>query len=228
MNAATLRILIAKGLSPEDLIAVAEAMEVKRDPTNAERQARFRAKKRPRNTVTVTPFPPIEEDHTPVSPSLDKSNDCPPFAEKVVSDWNAGAGTRGLATARKLDPSRAAKLRLRVKEQGEDGVLEAIKRIQASDFHCGLKAGSDWKVNLGWLLKSAENMGKALDLPPCDDERPAKPADPNAGKSLARYQAGEISFEEFDRTRRESEPRRTSSTGPPRPIGQLLPRLATG
>lgn len=59
-------------------------------------------------------------------------------------------------------------------------------------------------------------------------DAPKAVADPNAGKAFARYQAGEISFEEFDRSRRESEPRRTSSTGPPRPIGQLLPRLATG
>lgn len=50
---------------------------------------------------------------------------------------------------------------------------------------------------------------------------PKAATDPNAGKMFARYQAGEISFEEFDRSRREGEPRR-KSTGPPRPIGQLI------
>ncbi len=74
-----------------------------------------------------------------------------------------------------------------------------------------------WRgFNSEWVKSAAKPVGEQ------------KPADPNAGKALARYQAGEISFEEFDRSRRESEPRRTGSTGPPRPIGQLLPRLATG
>ena len=68
----------------------------------------------------------------------------------------------------------------------------------------------------------AQKFGNA---PP---DSPKAATDPNAGKAFARYQAGEISFEEFDRSRRESEPRRASSTGPPRSISQLLPRLATG
>ena len=58
-------------------------------------------------------------------------------------------------------------------------------------------------------------------------DSPKAAADPNAGKAFARYQAGEITFEEFNRTRSQTEPRRTA-TGPPRPIADLLPRLATG
>lgn len=71
MNAATLRILIEKGLSPEDILAVAEAMEKKADPTNAERQARHRARRK-RNAVTVTQSPPIDNNHTPLS-SIDET-----------------------------------------------------------------------------------------------------------------------------------------------------------
>lgn len=45
MNAATLRILKDKGLSPEDILQVAEAMEQSSDRTAAERQARYRARR---------------------------------------------------------------------------------------------------------------------------------------------------------------------------------------
>lgn len=64
MNAATMRLLAAKGLSMDDIIEVAESLEKKADPTNAERQARYRAKRK-RNTVTVTGVSPPIEDHTP-------------------------------------------------------------------------------------------------------------------------------------------------------------------
>lgn len=50
----------------------------------------------------------------------------------------------------------------------------------------------------------------------------SKPVDPNAGQLLARYQAGEITFDEFDKQRRAAQPDRKQSTGPPRPIGQIL------
>ncbi len=102
---------------------------------------------------------------------------------------------------------------------------EAFKNYWRSER----KMKADWNgtwanrvVDIHDKVMRAQKFGNA---PP---DTPKATADPNAGKAFARYQAGEISFEEFDRSRRESEPRRTASTGPPRPIGQLLPRLATG
>lgn len=74
MNAATLRILIEKGLSAEDILAVAEAMERKADSTNAERQARYRENRKAKKE-NVTRYsngvtPPIDNNHTPsVSPN---------------------------------------------------------------------------------------------------------------------------------------------------------------
>jgi len=59
LNAAALKIMADKGLSIADVIEIAEAMEKKADRTNAERQARHRAK---RNAVTVTRDPPNDID----------------------------------------------------------------------------------------------------------------------------------------------------------------------
>lgn len=72
INAATLRLLAAKGLSMEDIIEVAESLEKKADPTNAQRQARYRAKRK-NNTVTVTGVSPPIEDHTPLVSSNDET-----------------------------------------------------------------------------------------------------------------------------------------------------------
>jgi hypothetical protein len=67
MNAATMRLLKEKGLSLDDILEVADALERKADRTNAERQARYRAKRK-RNAVTVTDVsPPIEEIIPPIS-----------------------------------------------------------------------------------------------------------------------------------------------------------------
>lgn len=68
MNAETMAILLAKGLSASDLLEVARAMERKADNTNAERQARYRSARKERKAVTRYSngvIPPIEEDHTP-------------------------------------------------------------------------------------------------------------------------------------------------------------------
>lgn len=60
-NSAMLEQMKAEGLDLDACIRVLKAAERKSDPTNAERQARHRAKKR--NTVTVTPVtPPNDKD----------------------------------------------------------------------------------------------------------------------------------------------------------------------
>ena len=63
-NAAMLEQMKAEGLDLDACIRVLKAAERKPDPTNAERQARFREnKKAERNAVTVTPVtPPNDRD----------------------------------------------------------------------------------------------------------------------------------------------------------------------
>ena len=82
MNAATLRVLIEKGLSPDDILAVAEAMEAKPDRTNADRQARFRARKR--NAVTVTDNPPNDIYSNPPVSSDEETRAIPKKPKSVT------------------------------------------------------------------------------------------------------------------------------------------------
>lgn len=63
LSADAMQFLADKGMSFADAIEFARLMEKKKDPTNAERQARHRDNKR--NGVTVTRYPPIDNNHTP-------------------------------------------------------------------------------------------------------------------------------------------------------------------
>jgi hypothetical protein len=90
LNAATIEVLIAKGLSAADLLEVARATEVKADPTNAARQARHRAKRKS-NAVTVTDAPPYEDTSIPRSPPVEPSGSTAPKGRergaKISEDW---------------------------------------------------------------------------------------------------------------------------------------------
>lgn len=80
MNAETMALLLAKGLSAEDLLEVARAMEADKPRSAAAvRQKRYRDAKRNERDVTrdVTP-PPIENNHTPCSVS-DETGGEPPL-----------------------------------------------------------------------------------------------------------------------------------------------------
>lgn len=80
LNAATIEILLAKGLTGDDLLDVARAMEKRADPTAAERQRRCRENKKAGNMSRrdVTRDPPIDNNHTPSnSPSEAKASLAP-------------------------------------------------------------------------------------------------------------------------------------------------------
>lgn len=93
LNAAMIQVLVEKGLSAQDILDIAKASEVKLDRTAADRQARYRAKKKaPRNAVTSRRDPPIEENHTPssdISPDGENQNDvCRRDADWIeIPDW---------------------------------------------------------------------------------------------------------------------------------------------
>lgn len=105
MNLETLRLLQAKGLNLDDIIEVAAAMERKADPTNAERQARYREKRKtnkanvtrysngvtPPNDSILTPgvIPSDDGKHTPRQkrgPVCVRPDD---ISEQLWDDWKA-------------------------------------------------------------------------------------------------------------------------------------------
>ena len=159
-NVAMLKAMRAEGLDFDAAIRVLEAGEGKSDPTNAERQTRYRANKavRKSNGVTVTRYaPPIEEDHTPPSnPSVIVNTITPPAVddlkpEHVVEAWNDLANRYGFSKAR-LTPERQRKLKTRIRQCSVDEFTEAIAAFDRSSF---LRGENDrgWKPNLDWLLE---------------------------------------------------------------------------
>lgn len=95
----------------------------------------------------------------------------------VVEAWNA----LGLNEVRKITGERERLLKARIKEYGEDGVLEAIGKIKDSKF---LMGGGDkgWTITFDWFL-GPRNFAKVLEgnysdkgakvTASCKDERPA-------------------------------------------------------
>jgi len=165
LNAATIEILIAKGLSASDILDVARASEVKADRTNTERQARHRARKR--NAVTVTPVTPspndiysnplpepleISNEISPPISILDEATGEPPLtAEEILDAWNDTAGRIGLPKA-KLTPQRRRKLIPLIRQHTIADFTEAIRAVERSPFLRG-ENNRAWRADFDFFLQ---------------------------------------------------------------------------
>jgi hypothetical protein len=192
ISPAVLRAMQAAGASTDIIIAAIEAdaaqeaerLESKR-ANNAERQRRFKAKKRAEKVtagnagnalpgVTSSPEVSPNDIYSNPHPNPTTGAEAPcPLADRVVEAWNEGPGKRGATNAKPLNADRRKSLSLRLREHTEAEVFEAIRNVGQSDFHCG-KNDRGWTANIGWLLKSPENFQKALEL------KPRKPLAPPA------------------------------------------------
>lgn len=164
--------------------------------------------------------PPNEYISNPPEPS--EANASPsPFFEKVVSEWNSGPAANGARKASKLDASRKALLKARVRDHGEPELFAAMANLAASKFHCG-ENDRGWRANLGWFLES-KNFLKALEM---ESARPANAphAKPMTDADRTAYLTKLNSSPMFATTRNApAPPPRTGNTGPPRSIGELIP-----
>lgn len=198
LSPATIDAMVAAGLTVEQLaavvkaelvaiadqqeqeaIAAAAADEARREALrigNAERQRRFKAKRKGDNAEGNgdNALPDVTDVTSPeVSPNDIYSNPlptpsgakAPSLAERVVEAWNEGPGAAGATTAKPLNADRRKALTLRVREHGEEAVFEAIKHLADSPWHRG-ENDRGWKANIGWLLKSPENFQKSLEMEP--------------------------------------------------------------
>jgi hypothetical protein len=167
LNAATVAVLIAKGMNAVDILDVARAMECRADATANERQKRCRANKKANGhavTVTRDDVSPIDNTLTPSSPDPMISNEITPPAENddqpdvkpehVLEAWNAMAVRAGLPTAR-MTPERRKKLLTFVRRNPVDDITEAISAVECSPF-CRGENDRSWKANLDFLLKPAK------------------------------------------------------------------------
>lgn len=215
-----IRLMAESGLDAFKIAEIAEALKPARTAA-AERQARYRqrkqAKKEKREAkvdnerdVTRDVTPPNDNiSNPPASPSLANANDAPPkFSDRFLEEWNATAGRCGFKAARALTGGRLTKLRARVKTYGEDQLLEAIKRLSTSKFHCG-ENDRNWQADIGWLIRNDENVAKALECDLPGQGKVVAKADPEALSDYHKYQAGEITMAEYHR-RREARERKAA------------------
>lgn len=173
MNLETLRILVAKGLSSDDILEVAESMKVR--SSNAERQARYRERQRNGDNVTrnatanpdkeKSPTPPKEINPSP--PVISSEITPPPIANddltegEVLEAWNGLASDCGLPTVSKLTNARRRKLHARIRDHPFEDWAAALAAIRRSQF---LRGENDrgWRANFDWLLRP-ETIPKLLE-----------------------------------------------------------------
>lgn len=110
----------------------------------------------PKRRATIKPKAPIGDN---------------PLAHKVIAAWN---DQKRLTASRGMDEALQKHLDARIKAHGDQSVFDAIRRLGASDWHCG---GNDrgWKASLSWMLSSSAKFLVALELPEPDTDKPAKP-----------------------------------------------------
>jgi len=122
LNAATIEVLLAKGLTAADLLEVARALEKKRDNTNAERQARHRAKRKGNGRYSNGVTPPNDIDIlTPHEVSEAKASSPRPWAcPEGVDPGHWADFRRNRKTKRCTDSETAYRAQLRELERLAD------------------------------------------------------------------------------------------------------------
>jgi hypothetical protein len=89
VNSDALAYLASKGLSLDEIIEFSRLSERKKDPTNAERQARHRERKKSGSVTRYSNgvIPPIDNIHTPQPVSNETVKTARGLAHKLPDDW---------------------------------------------------------------------------------------------------------------------------------------------
>jgi hypothetical protein len=160
LNAAAIAIMVSQGMDAVGILAVAEALEVKRDRTGAERQARYRERNKVTRDVTRDPVS-LKEDQNPSGTVLtDEASASSPSRQpllEAVNCWNENAEAVGWPLIRSLSANRSKLLSARLRQHGLTGWQAAIVRARASPYLAGPDPPS-W-FTFPWLIK-AENFLK--------------------------------------------------------------------
>lgn len=84
------------------------------------------------------------------------------FTEDVLTTIQTEFNNIGLSKVIKLSKSRKEKMRLRLKEYGEELILDAIKKIPESKFLMGNNK-QGWKCSFDWLFDNDKNILKVYE-----------------------------------------------------------------
>lgn len=174
---ATMRAMIALGLSDEQKLMLLSAIEEDREPvrsSSAERQRRYRQRQKGvgvtsdvtplRNDRDVTP-PPNEVSSNPPEDLIDEASASSPAAHRqpisAARDfWNENAAPVGWRTITTLSAARQKAAGARLREHGLDGWKAAIARARASPYLGGADPPTwftfDWLTKAGNFLKLIE------------------------------------------------------------------------
>lgn len=99
--------------------------------------------------------------------------------KKIADYWNSVCTE--LPKVQAMSENRKKAVRARVKEYGEETVLQVIALVKQSDFLCG-RTGNSWNASFDWVMKPA-NFVKVLEGNYAN-KTPAPPGPPGTPKSL--------------------------------------------
>ena len=177
-----MKYLAAKGLSLEEVIEFAEMAKPARN-ANAERQARYRERKRnvtrnvtdnalPPPDKEIPPKPP-KEINPPISPTVSNETAPPLSVDEVLEGWNELANAHGLSPIRKLTEQRRRKVLAQAKRFSVPDWQAVFARISQSPFLKG-ENNRGWRCDFDFIL-SESNFVKILegkyDRQPTDSRR---------------------------------------------------------
>jgi hypothetical protein len=162
LNSAMLEQMKAEGLDLDACIRIVKAGEKRADPTNAERQARFRAKGK-RNTVTVTGVTP--NDNNTLTPGSEAKASSPKFPAPDGVEESIWLDFLGSPKRRKAGMNATAYA----------GIASNLKSLAENGFPPGEMIAL--AVERGWTTVKLEWVK--------NDGRQANQHHPNIGKTTA-------------------------------------------
>lgn len=180
--------MLAAGCTAEQIVAAVKAdaaadelRKASKRENNAERQRRFKAKRRAAAITQdnadnalpdVTPSPnDIYSNPHPSEPGLPNGNPSPFSVEDAVSVWNETAGRCGLAKVKTIDDRRRKAIRARLKSDGEEGFREALAAVERSRFLCG-ENDRNWRADFDFVLQP-KSYARLREGAYGDDRKPA-------------------------------------------------------
>lgn len=150
-------------------------------------------------------------------------------SQRVFDHWNVVAKAAGYHTARVLDNSRSQTLHRRVKEHGEDVLIDAINRAGRASWLKGKGRDSNWRPDFDWFLTPAA-LRKLLEGSYGQEEE-AKPAASAAERALQAEQRAAF-YTKIGRDEDAAESLRQAArlrgTIPAEPIGSIALRIVGG